>query len=76
MTKAFVLINTAPGKEKGTLDQLLKCGSIVSFVHIVYGLYDLIAVVEASSLEEVKKCIAHQIRDMAQVVTTLTLLTA
>ncbi|MHB8567965.1 MAG: Lrp/AsnC family transcriptional regulator [Nitrososphaerales archaeon] len=71
--KAFVLINADLGAERGVIDFIRSIPNVVE-VHTVYGVYDIVAKVEAKSLEEVKETITHHIRTLEKVRSTLTMI--
>jgi DNA-binding Lrp family transcriptional regulator len=72
MPLAFVLINAEFGQEKSLLTKL-KSMKNVKEAHFVYGIYDIIAKIEAKNMNTVKDIIAFQIRKMNEVKTTLTM---
>jgi DNA-binding Lrp family transcriptional regulator len=72
--KAFVLINTELGQESAVVDSLSKVKGIRE-VHSLYGIYDVIAEVEAESMEKVKEIVFNKIRRLDIVKTTITLIT-
>jgi len=71
---AFVLINAELGSEEDLARELRKIEG-VSEVYIVYGVYDIIAKVEADSMEKVKEIITWKIRRLPKVRSTLTMIT-
>jgi DNA-binding Lrp family transcriptional regulator len=72
--KAFVLINTELGQEAAVVEELKKVGGI-NTVHSLYGIYDVIAEVEADSMDKVKEIVFNNIRRLDSVKTTITLIT-
>jgi uncharacterized protein with GYD domain len=72
MKRAFVLISTNLGTEKVLRSELRKVEGIVG-VYEVFGPYDMVAVVEAESDEEVKYIIFSKIRTLQYLKSTLTL---
>lgn len=72
MRRAFVLINTDLGSEERLLSDLRKVEGIVG-VYVVYGVYDIVAEIEADSEQEFKEIIFSRIRKLKQVRSTLTL---
>ena len=72
--KAFVLINTELGQEAAVVEELRKVGGI-NAVHSLYGIYDVIAEVEAESMDKVKEIVFNNIRRLDSVKTTITLIT-
>jgi DNA-binding Lrp family transcriptional regulator len=73
MPKAYVLINTDPEVEEEFID-MLKNTEGVTEASSVYGIYDFVAKVEASSMEKVKEIITWKIRRLKNVTATITLL--
>jgi DNA-binding Lrp family transcriptional regulator len=75
MPKAFVLINVESGTEEEALKDLRAIQGVTeSFTS--YGVYDIIAKVEASSMDALKDLITLRIRNISKVRSTLTLILA
>lgn len=72
MPIAFVLINTETGLEANML-QTLRNVKGVNEAHVVYGTYDIVAKVEAESIEALKEMITLRIRKLDKIRSTLTL---
>jgi DNA-binding Lrp family transcriptional regulator len=72
--KAYVLINTELGQESSVVEELDNVRSITR-VHSLYGIYDVIAEVEAETMDKVKEIVFNQIRRLENVKTTITLIT-
>ena len=72
--KAFVLINTELGQEAPVVEALEKVHGI-NDVQALYGIYDIIAEVEADSMDKVKEIVFNNIRRLESVKTTITLIT-
>ena len=72
--KAFVLINTELGQEATVVEALDNVNGINN-VHALYGIYDVIAEVEADSMDKVKEIVFNNIRRLESVKTTITLIT-
>jgi len=72
MPEAIVLINTDIGAEEEVLEKL---GDIegVTEAYIVYGVYDIVAKVQAPSTEALKEIISNRIRKLSKVRSTLTM---
>ena len=73
MTTAFVLLNV----EIGFMDKVLKSLRQVESVkeaYSVYGVYDIVAKVEAENMDELKNVITWRIRRLDNVRTTLTMI--
>ncbi|MDC8437951.1 MAG: Lrp/AsnC ligand binding domain-containing protein [Candidatus Nitrosotenuis sp.] len=73
MTTAYVLINCELGAEENVFSQL-KAISKIKETRGVFGAYDIITKIEASSVEIVKEIIATQIRGIDRIRSTLTLM--
>ncbi len=71
--KAFVLINAEVGNEQELIKQLRKIPNVTE-VHVVYGVYDVIARVEADTMEKVKETITNSLRRLDNVRSTLTMI--
>jgi len=72
MRRAFVLINTNLGTEDVLQAELRKVEGIVG-VYQVYGVYDMVVVLEAESEEQLKDIIFSRIRRLKYLRSTLTL---
>lgn len=73
MAIAFILINSEIGEEKSVLDQLMSLPN-VSEAHVVYGVYDLIAKIEADTMDELKKIVTENLRALENVRSTMTMI--
>jgi DNA-binding Lrp family transcriptional regulator len=72
MAEAYVLINCDLGTEDGVIKELKSING-VSEVKGVFGVYDVIAKVNASSEGDIKKIIA-KIRSMSSIKSSLTMM--
>jgi DNA-binding Lrp family transcriptional regulator len=72
MATVFVLINSEGGAEKRVL-AALQTFEVITETHIVQGVYDVIAKVEAPSMDLVKSVILEQIRTLPDVRNMLTM---
>ena len=72
--KAFVLINTELGQEATVVESLEHVPGITD-IQALYGIYDVIAEVEADSMDKVKEIVFNNIRRLESVKTTITLIT-
>ena len=72
MPTAFVLIDVALGKEVAVLKELRSIRSVKE-AHFVYGPHDVIAKVEAESMEDLKNIVTLKIRGLEDVRSTLTM---
>lgn len=73
MPMAFVLINAEIGAENEVL-QALKKISNVKEAYMVYGVYDIVAKVEADTMDKIKDIVTWQIRRLDKVRSTLTMI--
>jgi DNA-binding Lrp family transcriptional regulator len=73
MSKAIVLINTDVGAEEEVFNQLSKIPNVTE-VYIVYGVYDVVAMVSAKSQDELREIIVRHIRRMPKVRSTTTMM--
>jgi len=71
--KAFVLINAEVGNEQDLIKKLKSIPNVTE-VHVVYGVYDVIAKVEADTMEKVKETITNSLRRLENVRSTLTMI--
>jgi len=72
--KAYVLMNTELGQEAAVVESLKQVKEIKS-VNALYGIYDIIAEVEADSMEKIKETVFSKIRRLENVRSTITLIT-
>ena len=70
---AFLLINADLGAEQDLAKQP-KAIENVKEVYLVYGVYDIVARVEAETVEKVKDTITWKIRRLEKVRSTLTMI--
>jgi DNA-binding Lrp family transcriptional regulator len=73
MPKAFVLINTEIGSEADVLKDLKKVEGIIE-AHAVYGVYDIVARVEADTMDKLKEIVTWRVRRLDKVRSTLTMI--
>jgi DNA-binding Lrp family transcriptional regulator len=73
MPTAYVLINAEAGSETEILDALRKMENVRE-AHGVYGVYDIVARVEAESLDQLKEVVTWKIRRLDKVRSTLTMI--
>ena len=69
--EAIVMINVDIGKENEVFDKLLEIDNVKE-VYMVYGIHDLIAVIEAGSMDELRELITNKVRKIPGVKSTLT----
>lgn len=70
---AFVLINTEIGAEEEVLSELKKVNEVKE-AYVVYGVYDIIARIQADTMEKLKEIVSWKIRRLDKVRSTLTML--
>jgi DNA-binding Lrp family transcriptional regulator len=73
MANAFVLISTEIGSETNVMKSL-KMITEVKEAHTVYGVYDIIARIEADTMAQLKDIISSKIRRINKIRSTLTML--
>ena len=73
MPKAYVLISAELGAEEN-LVRKLRSSPNVKEAHFVYGVYDVVAIIEAPTMEELKQTVALKIRALPEVKSTLTMM--
>ena len=73
MPAAFVLVNAEIGSEDDVLDELKSTKGVVG-AWIVYGVYDIVAKIEADTMEKLKEVITTNIRGLENVRSTLTMI--
>jgi DNA-binding Lrp family transcriptional regulator len=70
MPKAFVLMNAELGSEDSIVNELKKIEGVKE-VYQVYGVYDIVAQVEADIMEKVKETITWKLRKLNGIKSTL-----
>jgi len=70
---AFVLINADLGAEEELVRELRGIDHVKE-VYVVYGVYDIVAKIEADTMEKVKETITWKIRRLEKVRSTLTMI--
>ena len=73
--KAFLLISAELGDERNVLEKL-KSIQNVKEAHLTYGVYDIIAMVEAETQDKLKETITYQIRALPGIKSTITMVVA
>lgn len=73
MPLAFVLINAEIGSESAVHETLTQI-SYVTEAYVVFGVYDIVAKVEADTMTRLKEVITYQIRRLDKVRSTLTMI--
>ncbi len=70
---AFVLINTEIGSENEVLKTLKKVSGVKE-AYSVYGVYDIVAKIEAETMDKLKEMVTWHIRRLDKVRSTLTMI--
>ncbi len=73
MPTAFVLISTEISKMESVLEELKKINAVKE-AYMLYGVYDVIAKVEADTMEKLKEIITWQVRRLEKVQSTQTMM--
>ncbi|MEA2089259.1 MAG: Lrp/AsnC ligand binding domain-containing protein [Thermoproteota archaeon] len=73
MPTAFVLINTEIGSEEDVLAELKKVGGVKE-AYLVYGVYDIVATIEAETMDKLKEIVTWNVRRLDKVRSTLTMI--
>jgi len=73
MPVAFVLINAEIGSEDEVVTELRKIANVKES-YVVYGVYDIVAKVEAESMDKLKEIVTWKIRRLDRVRSTLTMI--
>ncbi|MDV3243769.1 MAG: Lrp/AsnC ligand binding domain-containing protein [Nitrososphaerales archaeon] len=72
MERAIVLVNLSPGADERSA-ALLRGTPGVSAVYQLYGLYDLLVIVEGRDEQAVKAVISDKLRTSPDVISTITM---
>ena len=73
MPTAFVLVNTEIGSDNDVLTVLKKVDGVQE-AYNVYGVYDIVAKIEAESMDNLKRVVTWNIRRLKGVRSTLTMI--
>jgi DNA-binding Lrp family transcriptional regulator len=71
MTLCYVLINVETGSEEKVLGEVRKVPNVKE-CHRLYGIYDMIAKIEADSMDGLKEIVTWKIRRLNGVRSTIT----
>jgi DNA-binding Lrp family transcriptional regulator len=71
MPMAFVFMNIDTGGEQEVLKQLQGIPNVRE-AHLVYGVYDLVARIEAETMDKLKEIVTWKVRRLDKVRSTLT----
>ena len=73
MHSAFVLMNAELGKETQIVNELEKIPNVKE-VYPVYGVYDVMMVIESDSMEALRETITSRVRKLDGIKSTLTMI--
>ena len=73
MPMAYVLINTEPKNMESVVSTLEKLDSVVE-IFPVYGVYDIVAKIQAETMEKLKDLVTWKVRSLEDVRSTITML--
>ncbi|MCL5788706.1 MAG: Lrp/AsnC ligand binding domain-containing protein [Candidatus Marsarchaeota archaeon] len=73
MALAYVLVNTEIGGEDEVLNEVKNIPA-VKVANVVYGVYDLVLMVEDPQLDKLKEIVTNKIRKIPKVRSTLTMI--
>lgn len=73
MAGAIVLIQTEIGAESKVMEELISIPEVRE-VYIVYGTYDVVAKIEADTLEKIREVITDKVRKLSDIRTTVTMI--
>lgn len=71
MPMAFVFMNIDAGGEQDVLNTLRSIENVKE-AHLVYGVYDLVARIEAETMDKLKEVVTWKVRRLEKVRSTLT----
>ena len=73
MALAFVFINADIGSEQEVLEQLRKMDGVKE-AYMVYGVYDIVAKVDALTNDDLREVVTSKVRKLSKVRSTLTMM--
>ena len=71
--RAFVLITTEIGAMEQVLQNLKMIDCVIE-TYLLYGVYDIIAIVKADNMRQIKEVISWKIRQIDHIITSQTLI--
>jgi DNA-binding Lrp family transcriptional regulator len=72
MPKGYVLINTDTGSDADVAKELNKIEGTIA--ETIYGVYDIIATVNAETMDKLKEIIRYRVRSIGGIRSTLTVI--
>ena len=73
MHMAYVLINTEPKHMENVVSALEKLDAVIE-IFPVYGVYDVVAKIQAETMEKLKDLVTWKVRSLNEVRSTITML--
>ena len=73
MPLAFVLVNVEAGTDKEVLENIKKTPEVKQ-AYMVYGVYDIIVMLESDTLEKLREMVTKKIRQLDKVRSTMTMI--
>ncbi|BES80739.1 Lrp/AsnC ligand binding domain-containing protein [Pyrodictium abyssi] len=73
MPKAVILINTEMGADEEIFETLKKLPEVRA-VYMVYGLYDIVAIIESDDMSKLRDIVYKNLRSSPRVRSTLTMI--
>jgi DNA-binding Lrp family transcriptional regulator len=73
MPLAFVLVNVEAGTDREVLENIKKIPEVRT-AYMVYGVYDIIVMIESDTLERLREMVTKKIRQLDKVRTTMTMI--
>lgn len=73
MPIAFVLVNVEAGTDREVLENIKKIPEVKT-AYMVYGVYDIIVMIESDTLEKLREMVTKKIRQLDKVRSTMTMI--
>uniref|UniRef100_A0A7C3EX56 Lrp/AsnC family transcriptional regulator n=1 Tax=Candidatus Methanomethylicus mesodigestus TaxID=1867258 RepID=A0A7C3EX56_9CREN len=73
MPLAFVLVNVEAGTDKEVLENIKKIPEVKT-AYMVYGVYDIVVMLESDTLERLREMVTKKIRQLDKVRSTMTMI--
>jgi DNA-binding Lrp family transcriptional regulator len=73
MPLAFVLVNVEAGTDREVLGNIQKIPEVKT-AYMVYGVYDIIVMLESDTLERLREMVTKKIRQLDKVRSTMTMI--
>jgi len=73
MPLAFVFVNVEAGREKEVLENIKKIPEVKAS-YLVYGVFDIIVMLESDTFEKLREMVIKKIRQLDKVSSTMTMI--